>query len=118
MHRAAEENSLSVARLLIEHGAEVDAREQAEPLIVDNEVLALKDPYTMTPLHFAAEKNSLEVARLLIEHGADVNAKDSVFTPLDMAAEFNSIDVARLLIEQGANTNGRDLNWMDDHEDA
>jgi ankyrin repeat protein len=45
-----------VARLLIEHGADIEAK--------DNEG-------GNTPLHWAVDKNSLDVARLLIDSGAN-----------------------------------------------
>lgn len=76
-----------MARLLIERGAQVDARDEDED----------------TPLHMVAWKNSVDVAKLLIEYGADLNAKDeSGRTPADTASTENypypqAIDVARLL---------------------
>ena len=60
LHEAAMDNSLDVARLLLDRGAEVDA----------------KDNDGNTPLHGAAEGNSLDVARLLIEHGANTEGID------------------------------------------
>jgi ankyrin repeat protein len=47
-----------IARTLIEHGANVNAKG-------DNDV---------TPLHTAAARGNLEAATLLLEHGADINA--------------------------------------------
>ena len=95
--QTAEGESLDVARLLIEHGAEVDAR----------------DEFGTTPLHAAVVRGSLDVVRLLIELGADIEAKsaDGV-TPLHVAAFYNLLGVARILIEKGANTEGIDLSWM------
>ena len=57
---AANNNSLDMARLLIEHGAEVDARGEGRE----------------SPIHYAADNNSLDVARLLIEHGANTDGID------------------------------------------
>ena len=59
LHFAAEKNSLEVARLLIEHGADVNAKDSV-----------------FTPLDMAAEFNSIDVARLLIEQGANTNGRD------------------------------------------
>ena len=53
-------NSLDMACLLIDRGAEVDAR----------------DENGWTPLHDAAARNSLEVARLLTEYGANTDGID------------------------------------------
>jgi ankyrin repeat protein len=58
LHRAASSNSVDVARLLIEHGANVN--------------VISKRGYT--PLHRAALSNSVDVARLLLERGANVHA--------------------------------------------
>ena len=100
LHRAAKENRVGIARLLIDSGAEVDARgEWAES--------------GWTPLHRAAFKNSLDVARLLIDRGAEVDARNKYgMTPLHYAALKKSLDVARLLIDRGANTDGIHLSWM------
>ena len=48
------------ARLLIEHGADINTR----------------DNFDFTSLRRAVQKNSSEVARLLIEKGADTNGID------------------------------------------
>ena len=57
---AAWYNSLDVARLLIEHGADIDA----------------KSNDGNTPLHDAAQENSLDVASLLIDRGANTDGID------------------------------------------
>ena len=60
LHDAAEQNSVDVARLLIERGADIDA----------------KDNNGSTPLHYAAVENSFDVARLLIDSGANTDGID------------------------------------------
>ena len=104
MHNAASKNSLNVARLLIDGGANIEAQ----------------DNRCDTPLGSTARKNSRDVARLLIDSGADIDAKSHKGgkTALHIAAWNNSLEITRLLIERGANTDGIDLSWMDDHEDA
>ena len=54
MHHAAEYNILEIAELLIENGADVNA----------------KDEDGDTPLHVAVYRNSVEVKELLKKHGA------------------------------------------------
>jgi len=68
MHACARKQ-LEVAKLLLERGADVNAR----------------DMDGKTALHFtAAEGRSADTVRLLLEHGADVNAVDRFgFTPAD-----------------------------------
>ena len=84
---------MDVARLLLEHGADVNARN--------------KD--SVTPLHIAAGEGHVDVARLLLEHGAYVNARSEYgLTPLYYAAVNGRLDVARLLLERGADAGARD----------
>ena len=59
LHLAAFFNGPEVAKLLIDNGAEVNA----------------KDEDGATPLHLAAQKNTAAVVKLLIDNGAAVNAK-------------------------------------------
>jgi ankyrin repeat protein len=78
---------VEVARVLLEHGADVTARD---------------DTYSM-PLHLISSTRSPEVARLLIEHGADVNALDgSLKAPLHLASSSVSVKTARLLSQHRA----------------
>jgi len=68
LHYAANNHHKEVVELLIEKGADVNARER----------------YLCTPLHYALP--SIEIVRLLVANGADVNAKDKEGqTPLDYA---------------------------------
>ena len=70
-------------RLLIKHGADVTARDEAH----------------LTPLHLASSQASTETVRLLIEHGANVSARDrSRRTPLHLASSCVSNTTTSLLI--------------------
>jgi ankyrin repeat protein len=70
LHLASRDNSIAIAKLLIERGADVDAKGNGG----------------WTPLHLATANNHTEIAKLLIELGADVNAKDKYgWAPLDSA---------------------------------
>ena len=60
LHLASEEGYSKVARLLLEHGADVTAQTNC----------------WWTPLHLASRWGNEDVARLLLEHGADMTAKD------------------------------------------
>jgi hypothetical protein len=70
VHAAAASGNLNILRQLLEHGANVNGRQQNG----------------FTPLHTAADNNNPNMAQLLIEFGADPNlANDSGQTPTDLA---------------------------------
>ncbi len=136
---AARFGQVEVAKVLIEHGVDVNA----------------KNGLDWTPLHVAAGTGQAVVAKILIEHGADVNAKHKFgwvplyhahdlniieileeagarwdvgninaegidgSTPLHMAAGSNQADVAviKILIEHGADVNAKikQLGWTPLH---
>ena len=80
-----------VARLLLEHGADVNARIEHGAVIVGDD----NDHKGKTPLHFAvADRGRVEVVRVLLEHGANVGAEDDKGrTPLHDAADYRRLDV-------------------------
>ncbi len=84
---------LNAARLLIDMGMDVNAKDSAGE----------------TPLHIAARGNMDEIAVALILAGADANAKDnSGETPLHAAASENKAEAADALIAAGANIHAKD----------
>ena len=84
-------NGPQVVRMLIEAGADPNARD-------------LDQPRSETPLHWAASSDDVDVASALIDGGADVEAPDaSIGTPLDNAIGYACWHVARLLVQRGAN---------------
>jgi ankyrin repeat protein len=92
LHLAAFFGHRDLAALLIERGADVNARSRNTRFARDN-----------TPLHAAAANRQVAVVELLVAHGADVNARDgSGFTPLALAANSKSDLVMLLLMEHGA----------------
>ena len=92
LHLAARYGHLTVAKLLLDEGANVDAMDKLEK----------------TPLWEAAWEGQTAVAKLLIERGAGVNNSDSSGrTPLHGAAAKRRFDMVELLIRNGADLNAR-----------
>ena len=77
------------ARLLLDAGADPNARSDGEP--------------GETPLHWAASSDDVDVAEVLIAGGADIEAPNgSIGTPLANAVGYGCWQVARRLVEHGA----------------
>jgi len=116
--RAASEGHLEVVQLLIDNGADVNARttgggtplhyatshlEVVRRLLDNGADVNVKGHKGATALHFAAAKGNVAVARLLIERGADVNARDlSGQTPFQLAARYHHVEMGQVLFEAGA----------------
>jgi ankyrin repeat protein len=70
LHAAAAGRAQAVAKLLLDAGADVNARQEGG----------------WTPLHSVAQSGDIEFARFLVDAGADVNARaDNQQRPLDLA---------------------------------
>jgi len=104
---AVRNGNLEMVRLLVEHGAMVDAG---------------KETGDRTPLMTASGRGHAEVVRYLIIKGADVNAKTEGFTPLLEACHPYSAlfgpsgdkaKTIRILLENGADVNVQDESWRE-----
>jgi ankyrin repeat protein len=81
---AAEGSYLGVVQLLLEHSADVDAKDNGE----------------WTALHIAAQCGQEAVVQLLLDHNADVDAKDSdEWTALHVAARSRQEAVVQQLLQ-------------------
>ena len=132
---ALSEDHVEVAELLLEHGANVDARETTGETILlkvltqpDHNLVRkvtfllehgadvnARDDNLRSPLYLAVHARKLEEARILLKHKADVNSPDSDGkTPLHILSkspryhEENTLNHAWLLLEHGADVNRRD----------
>jgi tetratricopeptide (TPR) repeat protein len=93
LHLAAWKGSPESAKVLLSHGAAVEAR--------------VKGLHTFTPLHVAAFRGHQAVTRLLVARGADLAAKDAQGrTALDVAVDAGRPKLAALLRKLGAADTG------------
>jgi ankyrin repeat protein len=88
LHDMAHEGSIEKARLLLDHGAEINA--------VDEE-------YRSTPLGLAARWGQRELVTLLLDRGADPNKSEASWsTPLAWARKKQHVEIEQDLIAAGA----------------
>jgi len=102
----SDEDGLGVAQLLIECGADVNARDEDHK----------------TPLHLTSYFPELKLVQVLLDHGANVNAEDNRSqTPLHRVLEAedysdkDGFGVAQLLVEHGP---GADANTLDNNHET
>ena len=82
LHAAAAVCDHETTRLLLERGANPNAKQQMD----------------YTPLHGAAARGEVEIAKLLLAHGAERNAKGSDgLTPADVARKYGRVEFAEWL---------------------
>jgi RNA polymerase sigma factor (sigma-70 family) len=92
LHEAAAHDRLEIAALLLDYGANINAR----------------TPGGLTPLHEAVFSNHRDMARFLLAHGACVNSAPAGETTLLHGAVMKGYqESARLLLEHGADANTR-----------
>jgi ankyrin repeat protein len=90
LHIAAEHGRTAAARVLLEHGAAVNA---ADALVGS------------TALHLAAQRSYTELVRLLLQSGAALNARNKHgITPLGLALFNADVQCVRVLLAAGADT--------------
>ena len=126
LHVAAREGHLNVVKLLLQHGADVNAAaapdlttalhcavenshhaaEVARLLLDAGADVNAATMWGGTALHYTSEWGRLEVVQLLLDRGADVNAAPALGrTALHRAARSGRVEVARLLLDRGADVN-------------
>ena len=121
----SQEDGVRVARLLLEHGADVNARDEAHwtPLHLASfcgkvEIVQLLLNHSAkskarggrgeTPLHRVScgkckPQDGVRIAQLLLEFGVNVNTEDKdQRTPLHVASNYGKLEIARLLLSHGA----------------
>ncbi|XP_073684338.1 poly [ADP-ribose] polymerase tankyrase-2 isoform X2 [Garra rufa] len=114
LHFAAGYNRVAVVEYLLQHGADVHAKDKgglvplhnacsyghyevAELLVLHGAVVNVADLWKFTPLHEAAAKGKYEICKLLLQHGADPTKKNrDGNTPLDLVKDRDT-DIQDLL---------------------
>uniref|UniRef100_A0A8C1GGF7 Poly [ADP-ribose] polymerase n=1 Tax=Cyprinus carpio TaxID=7962 RepID=A0A8C1GGF7_CYPCA len=114
LHFAAGYNRVAVVEYLLQHGADVHAKDKgglvplhnacsyghyevAELLVLHGAVVNVADLWKFTPLHEAAAKGKYEICKLLLQHGADPTKKNrDGNTPLDLVKDGDT-DIQDLL---------------------
>lgn len=92
LHVAVEQGNAYVCAQLLEHKADIDA----------------KNKTGKTPLLVSVEKDNMQLVELLIENGADVDVGDNDgVTPLIKSVMDNNIQITELLAEKGAKVSAR-----------
>lgn len=103
LHVASRRGHVAVAQLLLEHGADVDARDDAG----------------FTPLLLASREGHAALVRILFEHGADTDARDNdKRTSLFLAVEDGHVEIVHFLLEHGADPEAREENDVSPLEHA
>ena len=88
LHDMAQHGDLAKARLLLDHGAELDA---------------VEEEYRSTPLGLAARWGRRPLVELLLSRGANPSAAGAVWsTPLAWARKYGHAEVERMLAAAGA----------------
>ena len=92
LHKASEAGQTETVKLLLEHGADVNAL----------------DATLRSPLFYAARKGHNEIVKILLRKGANANARDwSGYTPLREAAKAGHAGTVRLLLANGVDVNAK-----------
>jgi ankyrin repeat protein len=93
LHWASYHGKLDIVRLLIDHGATMNAKTSSS------------EPHCTPCLlaKYESRGDGTRVTQLLLERGADVKAQDiNGETPLYLAACFGKVELARVLLDHGA----------------
>ena len=117
LHLAAWNGNLEVAKLLVQHGAEIDAKTNYTGIGIFVDFDETMNDLTQglnqsTPLHFAARNGHLEIVKLLIQHGANLTATNVYYdndwkhTPADLAAQKGHFEVVDFLLQTEWTNNG------------
>jgi hypothetical protein len=87
---AAENNDLEMMKLLLDHGAPVDAK------------FGYDNQHSENALHYACSMGHPAMVELLLERGANLECLGDLKTPLGFAVLKGSLEVVKILLDKGA----------------
>ena len=91
LHIAAYEDLVNIIRILLTHGAQIDAPKHGGGSDIG-----------MTALHIATSRGHKETVRLLVDHGANINVLDyNGCTPVDIAWFHDGKEIESILRAAG-----------------
>lgn len=103
LHLAAKYGYISVAKILVEAGVDVNVHQKIDQIIS-------KTAAGLTPLHLAVKNGHREMAIFLLKNGAKINVKDSKgTTPLHAAAQGGHLSMVELLLDLQARIYEQDV---------
>ncbi|KAF7982445.1 hypothetical protein HWV62_28589 [Athelia sp. TMB] len=120
LQAASHHGHSGVARILLEHGAQVNALGKGRAALYTASLCGHPDVVQLllehgaainaigqgeTALRAASRKGHIDIAQLLLQHGADVNESLQGRTALQAASRGGHTDIVRLLLEHGADVN-------------
>jgi ankyrin repeat protein len=137
LHFACFRGKPEIARLLLDHGAQVDVKSYngetllhlvsrgdhetsddgvriAELLLERGTDVNALNESGWTPLHYASINGKDEIAQVLLSHGANVNTENYLGqTPLRLAPYFaqDSVRITQVLLDRGADVNAQDKGY-------
>jgi ankyrin repeat protein len=94
LHVASYYGNLEIVRLLLDHGADIEAAwgDMGE-----------KPLHQVTYGKYRSQDDGVRVAQLLLDRGADVNTRrKDHWTPLHHASHFGNVEIVRLFLDHGA----------------
>jgi ankyrin len=94
LHLASYFGNAEIVRLLLDHGADLEAAEGK---------MGEKPFHQVSYGKYRSQEGGIRVAQLLLNRGAYVNTRrKDHWTPLHLASYFGNVEIARLLLDRGA----------------